>query len=303
MPDKKLGNVLIVDDEAIIRGMLEIELEDRFTVHTAENADRALEILAAGNIDLIISDINMPGMKGYDLLRIARQKYPHVKSALLTAYNTDDYIRLARENDISNIIAKSTPFNFDEFSAIVYSLVTESIFGLERYMLPDYRILAEYVVRSSSQIGAVEENIISAISRFYTPEPFVQILLEELITNAVYHAPVDQSGKEKYEKHSRVDLQEHEAVRATLGMDSEKYGVSVMDTSGKLTKEQVLFRIDRHVHAEGVLDESGRGLHMSRLYADRLIINIKKNESTEVIFINYIDKKYKGYKPLYINEL
>jgi len=301
--EEKIGSVLIVDDEAIIRGMLEVELEQRYTVHTAESADEAFNVLNNNQVDLVISDINMPGMKGFQLLQWVKENHPSTKTALITAYNIDDYVRMAKESDISNIIPKSTPFNFDEFNSIVYNLVTEQIFGLSRYMLPDYAEVSQYNIVSSSQIANVEEEILEAISKFTQPQPFVQILLEELISNAVYHAPVDESGKEKYEKHSDVTLQESEAVMASLGRDSEKYGVSVVDTSGKLTKEQALFRIDRHVHGEGLLDESGRGIHMSRIYSDRLIINIKKNVTTEAIFINYIDEKYKGFKPLYINEI
>ena len=210
---------------------------------------------------------------------------------------------MAKENDISNIISKSTPFNFDEFNSIVKNLVTERIFGLENYMLPDFTVIGEYTITNSNQINDVEETIIKIISKFHKAEPFINILLEELITNAVYHAPVDGSGKEKYLKHSEVVLDDTEAVLVTVGRDAEKYGVSVLDTSGKLTKRQVLYKIDRHVHGEGLLDEDGRGLHMSRIYSDRLIINIKKNIATEAIFMNYLDDKYKGYKPLHINEI
>jgi CheY-like chemotaxis protein len=303
MPQEKIGSVLIVDDEAIIRGMLEIELEPRYDVFTAENAEQAMEILSRHRVDLILSDINMPGMKGFELLRKVKEQFPGTKTALITAYNIDDYIRMAKENDISNIITKSTPFNFDEFQSIVHGLVTEQIFGLERYMLPDYRRIGAYQILKSTQISDVENAIMDEISAFHKPELFVQILLEELITNAVYHAPVDENGREKYIKHSDVTLEDFEAVEIILGRDSEKYGVAVIDTSGKLNKHHVLFRIDRHIHGEGLLDENGRGLHMSRMYSDRLIINIKRNVKTEAIFINYLTEKYKGFKPLYINEI
>jgi CheY-like chemotaxis protein len=299
-----MGSVLIVDDEAIIRGMLEVELQERYEVLVAEDAQQAFDVLhQCGGVDLVISDINMPGMKGFELLRWVREHYPKTKTALITAYNIDDYVRMAKENDISNIISKSTPFNFDEFNSIVYNLVTEQIFGLERYMLPDYTLVKSFRITDSSQIGAIEEEILSTISGFADPQPFVQILLEELISNAVYHAPVDDDGKEKYKKHSRVALEDAEAIKVALGKDSEKYGVSVVDTSGRLTKQQVLFRIDRHLHGEGLLDEGGRGIHMSRIYSDRLVINIKKDTATEAIFMNYFGEKYKGFKPLYINEI
>jgi DNA-binding NarL/FixJ family response regulator len=303
MERNSLGSVLIVDDEPIIRGMLELELEQDYTVYAAENADGAFAILERAPIDLIISDINMPGMKGYELLTIARQRHPTIKTALITAYNTDDYVRMAKAHNISNIIPKSTPFNFDEFNTIVRSLVTERIFGLPNYLLAQGQILQTYRISDSREIGPTEEAILAKIGTFYQAEPFIQILLEELITNAVYHAPVDEAGKVKYEKHSDVSLQPDEVVQIALGRDSEKFGISVCDTSGKLTREQVLFRLDRHIHAEGILDENGRGLHMSRLYADRLIINIRKGHTTEVIFLIYTEKKYKGFKPLYINEV
>ena len=297
------GSILIVDDEPIIRGMLELELEEKYRVFTAEDAPTAFAILEENPVDLVISDINMPGIHGFELLNMVRTKHPHVKTALITAYNTDDYVRMAKENGISNIIPKSTPFNFDEFNTIVNSLVTEEVFGLARYMGEGYAPVGAYTIRSSKEIAPTEERIMEQIAAFHSPEPFVQILLEELITNAIYHAPVDEKGNVKYEKHSEVVLQECEGVQVLLGRDREKYGVSVEDTSGRLTKEQVLFRIDRHIHAEGILDENGRGLHMSRMYADRLVVNIKKDVRTEVIFIIYTDRKYQGFKPLYINEV
>ncbi|MGD9201205.1 MAG: response regulator [Chitinispirillia bacterium] len=303
MATEKIGNVLIVDDEAIIREMLQIELDEEYNVFTAEDASTAFDVLRENSIDLVISDINMPGMLGFELLRKVKEDYPESKTALITAYNVNDYIRMAKENDISNIISKSIPFNFDEFDSFVRNLVTEQIFGLEHYMLPDYEILGEYTILSSDVISEVENSIIEIISTFTKAEPLINIILEELITNAIYHAPVDEDGKEKYIKHSKVKLDESEAVKICLGKDSEKYGVSVLDTSGKLTKERALFKIDRHIHGEGLLDEDGRGLHMSRIYSDRFILNIKKNKATEAIFLNYLNKKYKGSKPLYINEI
>lgn len=300
---QKAGRILIVDDEAIIRGMLEIELSERYEVYAAESGPKALELLKSQPVDLVISDINMPGMKGFELLAEVQRRYPSVKTALITAYNTDDYIRMAKEHGIANIIPKSTPFNFDELETLVHGLVSEQIFGLSRHLKPDHTIVAQYIVRGSDDIASTEEDIMRHVATFYPAEPFVQILLEELITNAVYHAPVDGNGRRKYEKHSVVRLETSEAVAVTLGRDNEKFGVSVLDRSGRLSKAQVLYHIDRHVSAEGILDESGRGLHMSRLYADRLIVNIKRGVATEVLFLIYTEKKYIGFTPLYIYEV
>jgi DNA-binding NarL/FixJ family response regulator len=299
----KVGSILLVDDEEIILGMLETELQGRYEVLTATCAEEAFERLEDNSVDLVISDINMPGMKGYELLNTINERYPHIKTALITGYNTDNYIRMAKTYNISNIIPKSVPFNFDEFHSVIESLITEDIFGLQRYLNPGYTQLGVFEVDSSTQILDTEQKILDVLNIPENDRPFVHILLEELITNAVYHAPVDDRGHEKYHKHMPVKLQRDELVRITVGKDEVKYGVSVVDTSGKLTKEQVLYRLDRHIHGEGLCDKDGRGLHMSRLFADSLIINIKRNVTTEVIFINNFSDKYHGHKPLYINEI
>jgi anti-sigma regulatory factor (Ser/Thr protein kinase) len=140
------------------------------------------------------------------------------------------------------------------------------------------------------------------MSRFGTSGD-MKLVLDETITNAIYHAPKTSDGREKYREFSEVALQPHEYVYVECGWDTEKFGVSVSDSQGKLHKETVFRKIERHSAGEGLLDDSGRGLHMSRLFADTMIINIRPDVRTEVILINYISKKYKGYKPLYINEL
>jgi len=297
------GSILIVDDEQIIRGMLQAELEDNFNVTTSKNAGEALAICKENKFDLVISDINMPGMKGYELLSEIKRLYPKTKTALITAYNVDDYVRLAKEHGVSNIIPKTTPFNFDELNTLVKGLITEDIFGIGRHMREGFEIVKKYLLKRSAELSEIEGDIMKQVASFHRKEKLLRILLEEIISNAVYHAPTDLGGDEKYEKHSDIVLQPYEYVDIVLVKDDEKYGISVTDQSGRLTKETVFYKLDRNIHKEGLLDENGRGIYMSRLYADRLIININPKVKTEVIFLNYFTDKYKGFKPIYINEL
>jgi anti-sigma regulatory factor (Ser/Thr protein kinase) len=119
----------------------------------------------------------------------------------------------------------------------------------------------------------------------------------------VYHAPAHPDGRPKYEGQSSVELEQSEYIQIDCGFDSEKYGVSVTDHSGRLTKEMVLERIERHTAGKGLLDLRGRGIHLSRMLSDRMVVNIQRGERTEVILLNYFTQKYRGAKPLYINEL
>jgi CheY-like chemotaxis protein/anti-sigma regulatory factor (Ser/Thr protein kinase) len=299
-----MPTILIVDDERAIRMMLADYLEDDYTLLVAETGAEALSLLEkTPAVDLIISDINMPGMSGIELLRIVRQKYPSIKQALITAYNVDEYIRLVKNECIANIIPKTVPFNFTELETVVAGLVTGRIFGLKQHLLPASTILAEYCIKSSDDGRTVREQITELFIKQFGTAGDMRLVLDEIITNAVYHAPGTWKGGEKYRTFSDVTLKPDEYVRVECGYDQEKYAVAVTDGKGRLTKETVLDKLGRQLSGEGVLDNSGRGIHMSRLFADRMIINIDPKKKTEVILMNYFLPTYRGYKPLYINEL
>lgn len=295
--------ILIVDDEVSIRTMLLDYLEGRYEVCTAENADAALALCGQRPFDMVISDINMPGMKGPQLLAEIKQRSPSTRTVLITAYNVDDYIRMARRSGVSNIIPKTSPFNFHELDALIDGLLTGNIFGISRYLLPQHTLLGSFCIKSSGEAKDVREAAVNQFMEHLGVAGDMRLILDEIVTNAVYHAPSFPDGTTKYEEFSDITLSPQEYVHLECGYDAEKYGIAVIDNVGRLTKDTVLYKIERQMSGEGVLDDSGRGLHMSRMFSDRLIINIAPKKKTEVILINYFSHKYRGYKPLYINEL
>lgn len=301
--EEMMYRILIVDDERAIRMMLLDYLENRYHIETAETGEEALNLLQEKHFDLVISDINMPGMNGPQLLCEIRKKYPGIKTALITAYNVDEYIRAAKEFSITNIIPKTVPFNFTELDFIVRGLVTGDIFGLSRYLLDDGTIIEKHVIKSTAEAREVREHVLELFAQKFGSSGDMKLILDEIITNAIYHAPVLEDGTEKYQEFSDITLEPDEYIYLECGYDNEKYAVAVTDCQGRLTKETVLYKIERQITGEGLLDDSGRGIHMSRLFADRMVINIEPNKKTEVILLNYFSNKYRGYKPLYINEL
>jgi len=300
---KKEYSILIVDDEKAIRMMLLDYLEDTYHTESAETGEAALDLLGKRSFDLVISDINMPGMSGPELLARIRTLYPTTKTALITAYNVDEYIQAAKEFSITNIIPKTVPFNFAELDFIVRGLVTGDIFGLQRYLLEDGAVIEKIVVKSTADARKAQDHLIELFEQRFGTSGDMKLILDEIITNAIYHAPVHDDGTEKYREFADITLEPHEYIYIECGFDSEKYAVGITDCQGHLTKETVLYKIERQITGEGLLDDSGRGIHMSRLFADRMIINIDPHQKTEVILVNYFSNKYRGYKPLYINEL
>jgi len=98
-------HILVVDDDKNTRRLLQAVLEaDNYTVSTAENGEVALDILEREHIDLVVLDIMMPGMDGYDFTSAIREANNDMPIMMVSAkqlpedrhrgfiVGTDDYI-------------------------------------------------------------------------------------------------------------------------------------------------------------------------------------------------------------------
>ncbi len=82
-------SVLIVDDEESARRLCqEILKAAGFLTQTAESAARALQVLESGPVDMVLTDVRMPGLDGIALLKIIREKYPETDVVVMTGYGS-----------------------------------------------------------------------------------------------------------------------------------------------------------------------------------------------------------------------
>ena len=110
--------VLVVDDEPdiemLFRQQFRRDLRDnRFKMDFARSAASALQRIsgAAGeSLILILSDINMPGMSGLELLPKAKAARPDVPIIMITAYGDDDTRRKALEGGAEALLTKPIDF-------------------------------------------------------------------------------------------------------------------------------------------------------------------------------------------------
>ena len=308
--DKKSTTILVVDDEPEILSMVTDFLTDveGYSVLNARNGKEALDsVLPHNKVDLILSDINMPIMKGFELLARVRKEYPTIKRVLITAYNVEDYIELALKHDVGNIFVKSTPFNFTELSALLENLLSGDIFGVKRYF---NEISGEQsmLIKRGDEIDKDAERIISFLpQRAYRKK--LNLVLIELLTNAVFYGIRKEKPEEKEGWVYEFDLSDEDAINVSVMYDDKKYAISVRDKGGRLKKMDVLYWLHRQVARDesgiplGVFDTHGRGFFIARKYIDRLIINIHEGKQTEVIILNYYDPVFQGSKPIHINEI
>ncbi len=116
----KHSKILIVDDELNIRRILQMAFEKIGNqVSVAEDAHNALQLLESNTFDLVITDVTMPGMNGYELQKIIHENQPNVPVIIMTAYGTIPQAVAAIRNGAFEYVTK--PFDLDQLKKIAAS--------------------------------------------------------------------------------------------------------------------------------------------------------------------------------------
>lgn len=115
-------SILIVDDQAGIRALLSEALGMvGYQVHSVSGGVQALKYLDQTSPDLVLLDMNMPGMSGLETLRELRRSHPALPVLMITADVNDISVNRAMELQISGWISK--PFELEDLYHQVQSAV------------------------------------------------------------------------------------------------------------------------------------------------------------------------------------
>lgn len=116
-------NILIVDDDAMIRNWLTIMINQigSYAIASVSNVPEALTHCAQHDVDLVITDITMPGQTGLDLITELNQRNPAIKTAVLSAYDDYKYIRTALQLGALDYVLKSE-MSIDDIRSLLKKL-------------------------------------------------------------------------------------------------------------------------------------------------------------------------------------
>jgi PAS domain S-box-containing protein len=120
------GTVLVVEDEAIVRMLLVEALEEQgYTVCEAENGNAALTLIASSErIDLLVTDVGLPGINGRQLAEMARSLRPDLKVLFLTGYAYNAV--MDKEVLGPNTVLLSKPVAIEAFCTRVHRMLQNS---------------------------------------------------------------------------------------------------------------------------------------------------------------------------------
>jgi CheY-like chemotaxis protein len=128
--------ILVVEDEAIVRMLLVDILEEQgYTVLQAETGDAALSVIASlEQIDLLVSDVGLPGINGRQLAEMARSLMPDLKVLFLTGYAYDAAMEKEVPGPKAQLLGK--PVAIDVFCMKVHEMLQSSSEPVSKQGIP-----------------------------------------------------------------------------------------------------------------------------------------------------------------------
>lgn len=165
--------LLLVDDEPSIVESLALTIPWREmgvdTIHQSHSAFEALQILKNHNVDIVMTDIKMPGMSGLELIEQIKKDYEGIRCILLSGYEDFQYAQQAIKFGVSNYLLK--PIKDEELIETVENVIKE----MEREAANDFSFnLAISTIKNN--LSLLRRNLISALLQGI---PISQDTLEE----------------------------------------------------------------------------------------------------------------------------
>lgn len=122
-----MAKILVVDDRQMVRDVIARVLQQwGYTVDVAKNGQDALNRFAADPADLVVLDMFMPVMNGFDALVVFRRRYPDTKVLAISGggeFVMEDALAHAKKLGAHNVLAK--PFSPEEMLETVCGLLAE----------------------------------------------------------------------------------------------------------------------------------------------------------------------------------
>lgn len=233
-------HILIIDDEKNIRSGLRLLLEDEdYEVIEAATGEEGLKVMGTKPMDLVISDLRLPGISGEEVVERLHKTYPSIPVIVLTGHGTVDNAVKCMQKGAYDFLTK--PLNFDRLSILIERCLDRG--KLLRKQDELARELARYKNQNQFQrlIGksAPMKKIMEVITQVASTKASVLITGEsgvgkELVAQAI-HALSDRSSKDLVSVHCA-------ALSESL-LESELFGHEEGAFTGALSKRKGRFEL------------------------------------------------------------
>lgn len=268
-----MHNLLVVDDEWMIREGLEKTVPwsdwNIRLVGTAKNGKEAIDKLQKEPVEILLTDIRMPGINGIELIEHCKQQYPALKIVILTGHNEFDYAQKALRLGASDFLLK--PTDFDELKKTMLAISRELLVKQSE----DQGFLA---LLARSIIESPTKERISKLKSNPLPIPLFGII--------ILHAQLNYFSTFNLPNSILIDSKTDEYVYLFYGVENDNHWEIIMNEIKDcfLTKN---FHADLHVSSLAKEVEQ-----LINLYAQAEAASMLDYESNQIKLYRYRDANH-----------
>lgn len=214
-----------------------------------------------------------------------------------------DRLGLFKDPRVTSLMCHDARFDDDEFIASATKALRGNIFGLNKYFpwgVTTFSMVVKSYADKNKAIDVLMQYANLAGVRGPVRER-IQTVADELMMNALYHAPVDKDGKELYRDRTLkelVQLPEVPAIEVQYGSTGRYFGLSVRDGGGSLSRERAMQYLLKARSTTPEMEQkvggAGLGLVSVLRSVSKLVFNLEPGKSTEVVGLFDIELFAKG---------
>lgn len=277
-----MKKILIIDDENLVRSVINIALTNNgYKVYEADNGKTGIQMFIDIDPDIVITDVNMPGMSGIEVTKNIKENKVDADVVIMTGYGTEELIIEALRAGASNYINK--PVDFKELFNILDSII------LKRENRRLFDVLKDVVVFEKKSLvldnditkvwGTVNQilfNLSPSIERKKIEE--LKLGLYEILVNSIEHGNLGityDEKKEALENNTYNELvtrklkeanEQKKVVNIQTVYNGEELVVEIIDQGKGFNLKELPQLSD----PDTLLAVHGRGILLASLYFDKL---------------------------------
>lgn len=288
-------SILVVDDSITDRTRICGLLKKRgnYTVSAAEDGLKALDYLRESHVDLVLTDLQMPGMDGLKLVQEMKEQYPQIPVILMTGVGSEEIAVQAMQDGAASYVNKSSASEWlhENVARVLAARVDELADKelLKRMMEDEYhlslvneRVLmastARFLRQAVQAVGLCDDSDI----------PRLGVAMEEALLNACLHGNLELDSKLREgdgTEFQRLAIQraaespwKDRRVSVKASISPKQMRVEIADEGSGFDPENLPDPTD----PENLLKPHGRGVMMMRLFLDDVKWNKRGNRVTLV---------------------
>ena len=286
-------SILVVDDSATdrtrISGLLQKNV--RYTIANAVDGADALLQLAEQPADLVLTDLQMPGMDGLQLVREMKEHHPQIPVILMTGVGSEEIAVQAMKDGAASYVSKSSASKWlhENVERVLAARVEElsNAEVLQKMVADEYTLSLENDRVLMSTTARFLRQAVQAVNLCSEAEvPRIGVALEEALLNACLHGNLELDSKLR-----EGDGDEFESLasqRAALSPWKERRvnvaaSISPQQMKVEITDEGQGFdpgNLPDPTDPENLLKPHGRGVMMMKLFLDDVQYNERGNQVT-----------------------